>query len=1629
MFEQLESRKLLTDIALNTTELWEFNAALDWARNDPDPDAEVIYWNDGVSGTVVLAGDNLDVPNNVTIRGGGRITFDAQGNSRIFHIGPGANVTLDGLTLTGGNWQQGGAIHNKGYLTLINTTVTGNTSPTTGGAIFNYDGSSLTMTGSRVTSNTAPNEAGGGIYSQSYSTVNILNSTIADNSAVGGGGGLFLPSNASLTITGSTISGNFGGSGAGIFYGGDRAYLIVANCTIARNTSVYSGGGVFGDGVFQNSTIAFNHSGGSGGGVYSISSNSILVSTIVANNTADYGGNDFFGSVSTAESYNNLIGDSGSTGGLFTGDGNGNLTGVDPLFDSGSVFDHGGPTQTLGILAGSPARHAGLNTGSGGSYDQRGAPFARNGNQPDIGAFEYQESPLSIVVDSAADDNDGDYSAGRLSLREAFNIALYTDGSDTITFSSSLNNQTIVLGSALFTQRDVTINGPGADLLAISGNSAHRVFNFYSGTTVAISGLTIKDGLASGDGGAAISSRGNLTLANVAITNNAATGGPGGAVSCSGTFTITGSTFSGNSSDYSGGGLYATGSATITNSTFVGNSSGGGVGGAIANEGTMTLSNCTITGNTAGAYAGGVNNGSGSLTMHSTIVAGNTGGDVGGTLDASSSKNLIGSSDFNGGLSNGVNGNIVGVATDQLKLGTLGYTGGRTQTVPLLGGSPAVGRGSNPLSLANDQRGDGFLRARFGQPDIGAFEAVRPTLGGFTSSSGSIVQGQSVTLTTSGVVDGDGSIASVSFYRDTNANGVGDSGELIGTDTSSGDAWYSATFDTTSVASGSLSLLAVATDNHGHTSTSSVSVTVTVPGPQTYTVTLSSDESDGDYSANDLSLREAILLANETRGISDTITFSSALINQTITLGGTQLAIHDDVTISGPGAGSLVIDGTGARIFYIASLVTANISGLRLWGGNDQGSGGDGGGAILNAGTLHISDCDFSGNWASARGGAINNLGGLTVESSTFTGNTTPGSGGAIANTGGTLTVRSSYFVVNGAELSGGAIDLFAGTVTVENSTFSANNSGTGGAIFTAGTLIIRQSTFTGNQASDWGGAIAMWDGTIAISNSTIVFNVCDADGTGTATDELGGGVEGGKDVASGVLTIISSIIAGNTRGAPGSRVPFDINLSRGATLSGDSAYNIIGDAAHAGGLTNGANHNFVGVSDAALGLEPLAANGGPTQTMALKSTSRAINMGSNSASYVNDQRGDGYFRVRHGNADIGAYESAFTTPNLAPFSSAAGQLLGASAGPSGNLNITTKNGSGLPIVLQQQGGATNWTGSDLQAKTGSPAITGEVVTWVDSKDGRNYAAGVSAQGVILFTNTSGSSWTFRNLSTEVTGMPLITGNLTTFTSTDRKVNVAGVAASGDLVRYVQTGAGASGNYTWTAVNHGEELRSRGMTMPQFVGRITSFVTSWNALNIVGLDANGQIQAVWWHQSFDTGGKWTTNNLSQEYGAPQLTGGLTVWLTSWNAINIAGTDTSGKLSATWWVAGQNDGRWLTNNLTNDIGGPILQADSMCSWVTPWGAMNIAGREADGTIGVYWWVPGVNGNLWNIEHFREELPSATPTLGPITGVTALAGGFSMSILSTSSTGDVMRLWWTPATDTWAEQNLTQTAASI
>src|SRR5262245_6116726 len=227
-----------------------------------------------------------------------------------------------------------------------------------------------------------------------------------------------------------------------------------------------------------------------------------------------------------------------------------------------------------------------------------GFPFFRESRQrparlkpsfmPSLESLEDRTVPSTLTVL-----NNLDRGAG--SLRYA--IGHSRDG-DAIVFDPGLNGQTITLTSgALVVKSSLDIEGPGPNLLAISGNDASRVFDLSAGLTVTIAGLTITHGRAAGNwgGGSLVNIGGALCLvndvfsSNRAIGSNANTSLGGGAITNrnGGQLTIAATTFSDNQTlgregGYGeGGAIYnvLASAATITESTFTGNRAMGGDGG------------------------------------------------------------------------------------------------------------------------------------------------------------------------------------------------------------------------------------------------------------------------------------------------------------------------------------------------------------------------------------------------------------------------------------------------------------------------------------------------------------------------------------------------------------------------------------------------------------------------------------------------------------------------------------------------------------------------------------------------------------------------------------------------------------------------------------------------------------------------------------------------------------------------------------------------------------------------------------------------------------------------------------------------------------------------------------------
>src|SRR5262249_1870604 len=121
-----------------------------------------------------------------------------------------------------------------------------------------------------------------------------------------------------------------------------------------------------------------------------------------------------------------------------------------------------------------------------------------------------------------------------------------------------------------------------------------------------------------------------------------------------------------------------------------------------------------VSGNSA-SYGGGLL-ATGPAMLTNTIVAGQTAGNDVYAPSLSGTNNLIGTG-YAGSLTNGANGNLVGVSNPLLA--PQGNYGGPPQTVALLPGSPAINAGTSTGAPTTDQRGLG----RVGTVDIGAFES------------------------------------------------------------------------------------------------------------------------------------------------------------------------------------------------------------------------------------------------------------------------------------------------------------------------------------------------------------------------------------------------------------------------------------------------------------------------------------------------------------------------------------------------------------------------------------------------------------------------------------------------------------------------------------------------------------------------------------------------------------------------------------------------------------------------------------------------------------------------------------------------------------------------------------------
>ncbi len=252
----------------------------------------------------------------------------------------------------------------------------------------------------------------------------------------------------------------------------------------------------------------------------------------------------------------------------------------------------------------------------------RNPPAQRRSFVPRLDMLEDRTLPSTFTVLNLLDSGAG-------SLRSAIEAANTNPGADDIRFAGGLSGTITLTTGQLSITDPLTVSGPGAHRLAVSGNDASRVFR------VAGAHLTITHGRADNGGGIRNEAGATLNLTHVVLANNQATALFGGGLDNLGSATITASMFTGNRSDGEGGAII-TGrldrdntTLTVTNSTLANNQATGpfgGFGGALLNDATATFTNTTFIGNAVlsdfGAGGGAIFN-NGDLTLTNCRLDGN----------------------------------------------------------------------------------------------------------------------------------------------------------------------------------------------------------------------------------------------------------------------------------------------------------------------------------------------------------------------------------------------------------------------------------------------------------------------------------------------------------------------------------------------------------------------------------------------------------------------------------------------------------------------------------------------------------------------------------------------------------------------------------------------------------------------------------------------------------------------------------------------------------------------------------------------------------------------------------------------------------------------------------------------
>jgi len=933
----------------------------------------------------------------------------------------------------------------------------------------------------------------------------------------------------------------------------------------------------------------------------------------------------------------------------------------------------------------------------------------KDGN--DILARRFRTAFVVNSVGDTPDANLGDEfakdAAGDTTLRAAIMEANLLVGDNTIILPEGTYKLTadgtgedLARTGDLDIRDNLTIVGAGAGTTVIDAAGLDRVFQVFAGVELNLSGVTIKGG--SADIGGGIDNSGTLTLSDAVVSDNSASDAGGGVFGDFGsTISVEKTTFSRNSAANDGGAVEARGFINVSDSTFSDNTAGtdgaaikltpeanltisastlseniaGRHGGGIANEGVATIAGSTFSANRASEGGGILNKASGLLTVTGSSFLDNVatttdtailhgGGGIRNEGAMTVSRSVFsGNSARNGGAMlnfQGASATIVDSTLDQNSAwaggGAIRNGGSMTIERSTLSynssswSAGAIANGGGTLTLINSTLSGNSAPNQGGAIRGGAVTLFNSTVTNNSADTGGGIYNVGTVIAKNTIIAGNtahsadpdvfGSYTSEghNLIGDVGtATGFGVAGDIVGgggnavidpllgpLQDNGGPTFTNEPFpNSPAIDSGNNSGIPT-TDQRGYprifdgngdrTRTSdigAVEAAFFVVNSVEDKVDLNPGNGFVDTGTpGEVTLRAAVMEANTLAGRGTIIlptgnyllTIGGANEDQGLT-GDMDILAGASVTIIGAGPVLTTIDaaGLGDRVLQVHAGALVTLDGMTITGGSAQGGGENArGGAVYNNGTLALSNSAITGNMSDLSGGGLFNqvLGKMTVAGSTISGNT-GGSGGGVYN-------------------------------------HNPDLSPTGG-----GALTIVNSTISGNSATGDNGGIR---GSVTLINSTVIGNRADANGSGVGD---GGGISSSSDTL-----LLNTIVAGNFKGVNGVNQR-DSDIQEGASVNAASSYNLIGDAASAGGLVNGENGNIVGV-DWTTVLDPLLRNnGGPTWTHALLPGSVAIDGGNNANAPETDQRG--IPRPQDGNSDglhvvdIGAYELGTYRPTLDP--------------------------------------------------------------------------------------------------------------------------------------------------------------------------------------------------------------------------------------------------------------------------------------------------------------------------------------------------------------------------------------------